>query len=269
MITVSKKGGDYSTIQEALQSQPYDVPLDILVKEGVYREKLYSDHSRLTIRGEGRVIIVSEEGGADIIDERPKRGTFRSYTALFSGRYVALSGIEIVNESANGQAIALYADADELYASDIVLRSHQDTLFLAPLPEQERESGGFYGPRCFASRRRTRSCFTGSRIYGTVDFIFGSGDAVFRDCGIISIGNGYVSAPSGKEGWDGFEFRNCRFLGENGASECYLMRPWRPEGRASFIGCRIGKHIKGDGYMPWPGRDREGSYILRDCIWED
>ena len=57
-LTVSKDGnGSYMTIQEALDAVPYMVPATITVKEGIYREKLFSDKHDLVIRGEGKVLI--------------------------------------------------------------------------------------------------------------------------------------------------------------------------------------------------------------------
>ena len=35
------------------------------------------------------------------------------------------------------------------------------------------------------------------------------------------------------------------------------MRPWRKEGKASFLSCDIGSFITGSGLSPWPGLESE------------
>ena len=75
-----------------------------------------------------------------------KRGTFRSFTAFFSGEKLRLENITIQNSAGNGkdvgQAIALYLDVDSAELLNVNLYGAQDTFFLAPLPENEREKNG-------------------------------------------------------------------------------------------------------------------------------
>ena len=42
-ISVGCNGEDYSTIQEAIDAVPYDIPGEIVISEGTYREKIISD----------------------------------------------------------------------------------------------------------------------------------------------------------------------------------------------------------------------------------
>ena len=53
-----------------------------------------------------------------------------------------------------GQAIALYIDGDNIRLENCVIKGHQDTLFLAPLPEKEIIPGGFLGPKQSEPRYR-------------------------------------------------------------------------------------------------------------------
>ena len=85
-ITVGKNNEDYTTIQEALNAVPYDTEAEIIISEGIYKEKIFSDKSLLIIRGIGNVLITYSDSGYDILDRNRKRGTFRSYTAFFSGK---------------------------------------------------------------------------------------------------------------------------------------------------------------------------------------
>ena len=275
-ITVGKSDEDYSSVQEALNAVPYDVPAEIVISEGIYKEKIFSDKESISLVGKGKVLITNDDAGYEILDRGIKRGTFRSYTAFFSGGSVRLSGLTIQNSSGEGslvgQGIALYLDAGESFVDNCTLLGHQDTLFIAPLPDEEREKNGFYGPRYLLPRIRRRAVFNHCSIEGTVDFIFGSGDALFEDCDIISRGPGYVTAPSGKKDWIGFVFHNCRFSSSLDIQECvYLMRPWRKAGKALFSSCTFGRHIAPEGLVSWPGLDDEihlCTFLVSDCIFE-
>ena len=183
-LSVGKSGEeDFFTIQEALDSIPYEEKAVITVKEGIYREKLFSDKKDLVVRGEGKVLITYADGAREILGDGRKRGTFRSYTAFFSGERLVLENLIFQNSAGSGkdvgQALALYLDSDEAYLLRVTLLGHQDTLFLAPLPDEEREKRGFYGPRFLLERKRRRTVLEACSISGSVDFIFGGGDAVF------------------------------------------------------------------------------------------
>ena len=89
-----------------------------------------------------------------------KRGTFRSYSVLVDGDGVTFKNCIFENTAGKGedvgQALALYLDGDDITLENCVLRGHQDTLFLAPLPDKEIIPGGFvrHGSRACASWAR-------------------------------------------------------------------------------------------------------------------
>ena len=184
-LTVGHCGEDYYTIQEALDAVPYETEAKITIKEGVYEEKLFADKRKLTVTGEGKVVIRWADSARTIMPDGLKRGTFRSYTAFFSGHELHLENLRFENNAGRGcdagQALALYLDAQKAFLENVELYGHQDTLFLAPLPEKEREKRGFYGPRCFSPRTPDRVYVRGGSIYGGVDFIFGGADALFEN----------------------------------------------------------------------------------------
>ena len=96
------------------------------------------------------------------------------------------------------------------------------------------------------------ACFVDGDRAGTVDFIFGWSTALFKDCEIRSLGNGYVTAPSTDQGKPyGYVFWNCRLTADAEADKVYLSRPWRPYAQAVYIQCELGKHIVPEGWNNW------------------
>ena len=189
-IHVAKSGGDFSTIQEAINAVPYEEPATIHIGEGTYREKIFSEKKDITFIGEGvdNTILNFDDYANEVMEDGRKRGTFRSYTAFFGGKRVCVKNMTIKNSAGDGravgQAVAVYADADICFFENVKLTGCQDTLFCAPLPWQERQKNGFLGPRVMADRRLTKQYYKNCTITGDVDFIFGGADAVFDDCTI-------------------------------------------------------------------------------------
>ena len=190
-------------------------------------------------------------------DGRPYH-TFRTQTVLVDGNDLTFQGCTFENTAGNGkavgQAIALYLDGDHIRLEDCVLKGHQDTLFLAPLPPKEYEKDGFLGPKQFTPRQDRTFFLRNCRIEGGVDFIFGGATAFFEDCEFVSVEPGYVFAPSTPEHVKtGFVARNCRFTAGTGVEEhsCYLARPWREYARVRLENCYLGNHIHPEGFSDW------------------
>ena len=105
----------------------------------------------------------------EIHEDGQKRGTFRSYTVRVDGDNVSFKNCVFENTAGRGedvgQALALYLDGDNISLEDCILRGHQDTLFLAPLPDKEIIPGGFVGPKQFTERKRRVFTFKNCRIY--------------------------------------------------------------------------------------------------------
>lgn len=187
-----------------------------------------------------------------------KRGTFRTYSVLVDGDNIRFKNCVFENTagkgSEKGQAIALYIDGDGITLEDCVLSGHQDTLFLAPLPDKEIIPGGFIGPKQFTERKRRTVYFKNCVIKGGVDFIFGGATAYFDNCEFVSVEEGYVFAPSTPEDVEtGFVATNCRFTAEVGIEQgsCYIARPWRNYGYVRLENCYLGEHIHPMGFDDW------------------
>ena len=195
-----------------------------------------------------------------ILPDHNECNTFRTYTVYVSGNNVTIKNLTIKNLSQPshkyGQAVALYVDGNNFNAVNVNIESAQDSLFCGPLPKDLIERyQNFLLPsqlRGLKSVQRYQSC----KISGDVDFIFGCGTALFDKCDIISIGNGYLTAPAHSSDIEvGFVFNECNII-SNGANNVYLGRPWRDYGYSAFINCNYGSHINPDGFSKWPGTNR-------------
>ena len=190
-------------------------------------------------------------------DGRPY-GTFRAYTLLVDGDRLEFRNCVFENTSGPqaqaGQAPALYLDGDGIRLTDCVLRGHQDTLFLAPLPEKEIIPGGFLGPKQFAPRKNHTVYFKNCLIEGGIDFIFGGATACFDSCEFRSVEPGFVFAPSTpKDVKEGFVARNCRFTRTENVADgsCHIARPWRNYAKVRIEDCFLDAHISREGFHDW------------------
>ena len=184
--------------------------------------------------------------------------TFRTYTVLVDGSHLTFDHCSFINNAGTGaevgQAIALYLDGDDIRFENCILKGHQDTLFLAPLPEKEREVDGFLGPKQFEPRTMHTYHFKNCIIEGGVDFVFGGAEAYFDDCEFRSIEKGYVFAPNTPECAEhGFTATNCRFTCTENVEDgsCYIARPWRDYAQVKLIHCELGRHIAKEGWIGW------------------
>lgn len=268
-----REQADFRTIGEAIQALPgeEEIPAVIKIAPGTYHEKLELRRANVKLEGTGDnpgdTIITYDEYGFYRFPDGSKRGTFRSYTFLVYTHDVLFKNLTIDNPSApsveKGQAIALYAEGNHIFAENCHILGHQDTLFIGPLPEKEYEPNGFVGPTEHAPRINGYQHYKNCKISGDIDFIFGSGTAFFEDCTIISEprldreGNllkdqGYVTAPSTPKGQPyGFVFHNCEFKSDCPKGSVYLGRPWRDYGRCVLIDCKLGAHIHPQGFHDW------------------
>ena len=228
-IVVAQDGsGDFFTVQEAINAVPdfrKNVRTTILVRKGVYKEKLIVPPCKLNISLIGQDGAVLEYDG---YASRPNR----------FGEEMSTSGSASCYIYAVGQAVACFVSADRVYFKNCRFLGFQDTLYT-------------YGKGC---RQYYEDCY----IEGTVDFIFGWSTAVFNRCHIHSLGDGYVTAPSTDQGQRyGYVFYDCRLTADEGVRKVYLSRPWRPYGQAVYIRCDMGRHILPEGWNNWGKKENE------------
>lgn len=227
-------------------------PAEIFLKNGIYNQKLTLKASDVTLSGESRegVKIAFDDYAAKIHADGRVYQTFRTYTLCVTGENVKLKNLTVENyaDPSGGQCVALSVICKRFFAENIDLKSHQDTLFLAPFPKNPIiKDSELVPPEWLNMTEYDAHIFKNCRIYGTVDFIFGCAEAYFKDCEIISLKcahGGYLAAPAHPaEQKHGFYFIDCKLTDGGAGSGVYLARPWRDYGACAFVNCVADGHL--------------------------
>lgn len=269
----------FDTIAAALAAAPGDRPFRIWIGEGRWHEKLVVTRPNTHLIGAHRdrsIVSFNAAAGmarpdgqawgtwgcASLIVRAPDFSA-RNLTVENSFDYIAdLASPQFERIGSNGaQAVALMLDrgSDRAHFDAVAILGHQDTLFI--------ESG--------------RAFFHACTIAGSVDFVFGAGQAYFEACELRSRfrplmqrNHGWIAVPSTPRAQEfGLVFANCRLTREPNVppASVALGRPWRPArdfadgrygdpdalGMAAYLSCWMDDHISADGWdeMGYPARD--------------
>lgn len=244
-FVVAKDGsGDFFTLQDAIDAVPdfrKEKRTNILVRRGVYKEKLIVPECKLNISliGEDGAVLTNDDYAQKKNRFGENMSTSGSSTCYIYGPDFYAENITFENSAGRvGQAVACFIEGDRAYFKNCRFLGNQDTLYN-------------YGKE---SRQYFENCY----IEGTVDFIFGWATVLFKDCIIHSVGDGYVTAPATDKGKKyGYVFMDCKLTAADGVSKVYLSRPWRPYAKAVFIRCDLGNHIMPEGWNNWGKKDNE------------
>lgn len=266
-IKVAQDGtGAYRTITDALAivNNMQDVPVEIQIAKGIYRERLEIKKPFVTLIGEAEenTVIVYQDYAYDMMPNGEKRGTFRTPSVMIDTHHFTAKHLTFQNDAGQGdvvgQALAVYADGDVLQFEHCRFLGYQDTLFTAPLPLKEMQPGGFRGPKEHAPRINGRHLYKDCYIEGNIDFIFGGATAYFEHCELFTIQrehqeiSGYVTAASTLEGQEyGYVFCDCKFTGNCPKESVYLGRPWRNHAKVVIMHSELGAHIRSEGWHDW------------------
>lgn len=246
LVVAADGSGDFLTIQEAINAVPdfrKKSRTTILVRRGTYKEKVVIPASKI------QVSLIGEEGAVLTYDDYAskkncfgeEKSTSGSSTCYIYAPDFYAENLTFENSSGPvGQAVACFVDGDRACFKNCRFLGFQDTLYT-------------YG-------KQSRQYYLGCYIEGTVDFIFGSSTAIFDHCRIHSKGNGYVTAPSTPQGAaHGYLFYDCELTADSDVERVYLSRPWRPYAQATFIRCRMDRHILPVGWDNWGKPSNEKS----------
>ena len=242
-IVVAKDGsGDCLTVQDAIDAVPYysKEETTIYIRPGTYREKVTVPANRQKIRMVGddalTTVITWDDYALKPDSHGNPMGTSATSTVFIYGDDFLAENITFENSAGEGreiaQACAITVDADRAAFLGCRFIANQDTIYT-------------YG-------KGQHQYFGNCWIEGTTDFIFGASTVWFENCTILSKKDSYVTAAStpGDEDF-GYVFRGCDLVAADGVTEVYLGRPWRPYARTVFVGCRMGAHIRPEGWHDW------------------
>ena len=241
-LEVAKDGtGDLTTVQEAFDLVPVNGTSTtiIYIKNGVYKEKLKLAAGKINviIRGESRDKTIltyddySGKPGTTI-------GTSTSETLSIQANDVTVQNITIQNTATQAQAVAVNVTGDRIIFQKCNILGYQDTYYTW-------NSGRIYNKDCF--------------IEGTVDFIFGSGVAVFDNCIINEKRNGGTLTAAATYDYlkFGYVFMNCKITTDpvgydgNPINTFLLGRPWQNSPKTVFFKCEEPAQLDPVGWSTW------------------
>ncbi|HOD26182.1 MAG TPA: pectinesterase family protein [Bacteroidales bacterium] len=240
-FVVAKDGsGDFFTVQEAINAVPdfrKNGRTTIFIRNGVYKEKLILPESKINVSFIGEsvehTILTYDDYAQKLNIFGESKSTSGSSSFFMYAPDFWAENITFQNSAGPvGQAVAIFVSGDRAVFKNCRFLGFQDTLYT-------------YGKY---SRQYYENCY----IEGTVDFIFGSSTAVFKDCEIRSKRDAYITAASTPQGRDyGYVFINCKLTADPGVEKVFLGRPWRPYAQTVFIHCEMGAHIRPEGWNNW------------------
>ena len=260
-IVVARDGtGEFRTVTEAIEvcRAFMEYHKVIYIKKGTYKEKLiipqwlqnielcgedrdqtvitYDDHANISMDGSYWPKALKEQLLA--MGDRPKLGTFRSFTVRVDANAITFKNITIENNAARlGQAVAIHTQGDRITFLNCRFLGHQDTVYTG-MPN-------------------TRVFFKDCYIEGTTDFIFGPSTAWFESCTIHCKADSYITAASTPQDVAyGYVFNNCTVTAAPNVTKVYLGRPWRDYGYTLFMKCRLHSQILPQGWHHWQ-KERE------------
>ncbi|KAI5056638.1 hypothetical protein GOP47_0028456 [Adiantum capillus-veneris] len=264
IFVASNGSGNFTTLQAAIDSIPKhnQIPTLICIAAGKYREKVIIPKTKdlITLIGDSSgngTVIVWNDTAATINPEtdHPLR-TFYSPTVAVNAEFFVARNVIFENDApppergeVGGQAVALRITGDYAAFYNCKFLGHQDTLY--------DQKGRHYFKNCF--------------IQGSVDFIFGNGRSLYKECYVRALDPGYESVGSvtaqkrGATKFDsGFAFLQCNLTGDNNV---YLGRAWGKNSRVVFAYTWMDDIVVPQGWNNWgvPGRERTVFYAEFEC----
>jgi pectinesterase len=249
-VVVAKDGsGQYTNVVDAIKAYPKDLKgrFIIYVKAGVCEEFVNIDRKMPNILiygdGPGKTIITGKRNYAIMKINTMNTATFSNNAPGFIAR-----GITFRNEAGpeGHQAVALRINGDRSVVYNCHIEGHQDTLYY------------------HTSRQFYRNCV----ISGTVDFIFGMGDAVIQNSLIVvrkpmdnQLNTITADGRQLERGSNGLVLQNCKIVAEDELVPIrfkiasYLGRPWKEQALTVVMQTEIGDFIRPEGWIPWSTTD--------------
>jgi pectinesterase len=243
-IVDASGAGTFRSVQAAIDALPQSTSAGhrwvILVKPGVYRERIYVQREKRFVSLVGQdpdtTTIAFDLKASDVGPDGLPIGTYRTPTVTIDADDFAIENLTLVNDAGPGsQALALRVDGDRLVVRNSRVLGWQDTLFLD----------------------RGRQYFEDTLIAGHVDFIFGGATTFFERCWLHAWRDGYLTAASTPpEQRYGFVFADGRITGERGV-HAFLGRPWRGFAQVTWLRTEMTDVVRPEGWHNWDHPERE------------
>lgn len=231
-VTVALDGsGDFRSVQTAVDSVPEGNPqsVTVFIRKGRYEElvRIPRNKPNLRLLGEDRheVVIVA------LNNDKLHPGV-RARTVLgIEGDGCVVENLTVRNatpyKGSQAEAVVINADRCVLRRADFL--SFQDTLNL---------NGRVYVEDCY--------------VEGDVDYVWGSGAAVFDRCHLRTMHDGYVVQARNGAGRTGFVFLDCRLTAAPEAKRLYLARIESekfPDSQVAFVRCSMPSVVRPEGWL--------------------
>ncbi|XP_022148123.1 probable pectinesterase/pectinesterase inhibitor 39 [Momordica charantia] len=247
--TVSLDGsGDYVHISDAIAAAPNNgsIRFYIHVKPGIYKEHIEVPELKTFIS-----LIGDDASTTVIVDDRSNHAGFSttsSATFTVKAKHFVAQFLTFQNSAGpeNGQAVAVLSEANYTAYYKCVFMGYQDTLYVR---------GAF-------------QLFKECDVYGSIDFIFGDGLAIFQDCNVYAriLGTTITAqSKSYKDQRSGFTFQNCNVTVSPEIQSIKdqvtvsLGRPWRNYSTVIFMESFLDDIVEPGGWSEWP---RTPVYLL-------
>jgi len=240
-------------------------PKVALIGAGAKRTRLHADRHAGALDASGRAFGTAASATVTVLAQGFSAEALTIENRFdYPGALAALAGDPIGANGLQAVALRLGVEARGARLRDVAVWGHQDTLWV--------DAAG--------------ARFDGCLVAGSVDMIFGAGEAWFDDCRVLSRArptrealHGIVCAPSTPITRErGFVFRRCRFEREAGVPEgtVALARPWRPTrrfpdgeygdpaavGAACFVDSWMDAHVAREPWAPMGYRRRNGQRVM-------
>ncbi|BBM98961.1 pectinesterase [Marchantia polymorpha subsp. ruderalis] len=263
-IVVDQSGkGDCRTIKEAIDLVPPQnrERIVIHIRPGVYREKVKIPKTKPYITFEGysnnQTIITYNSTASDPKSKKHHTylRTYNSATVAVNSKYFVAVNIVFQNSapapppgSIGKQAVAFRISADMAAFYNCQFLGFQDTLY--------DHHGRHYFKNCY--------------IEGAVDFIFGNGRSLYKNCVLNALNNsGIPGSLTAQKRNDttldtGFSFVDSYI---SGSGQVYLGRAWGNDSRVVFARSYMDDVVLPVGWNDWgsEGRERTSYYAEYNC----
>jgi len=276
-LTVAKDGtGNYTSIQDAINAAPAGTGrTTIFIKKGVYHEKVFLGANNSSINK--AISLIGENPDSVIISWDDYNGLVKPYytgtsnitygnaqsatlTVNTTGEFY-MENITVKNTYTSKQAVAVFNYSDRQTFKNCRIVGFQDTHY---------------------TKKGRRFFFYRTTFEGGTDFIFGGGTCYFYQCTIKSLKGGQfitapeditysASLPSGKTLRYGLIFRDCEVVsdGQLATGSVYLGRPWNIECGSLYLNCRLGSHIRPEGWSTWSGNESSAFFAEYNSLTAD